>query len=110
MVAWLSLLAFILQSYVTETHIHVAFPATGTSGIVKLFNALPEHGKPSVPNDATDCPFCQAIVHAGAYFVPATQIFIPFFVWVSKPTPALAARAIDTASAHSWHSRAPPQH
>jgi hypothetical protein len=108
-VAWFLLLAFTLQSYVTQTHIHGAAQGVGGAAIVKLLSKAPAHGNSPSENSSTDCPYCQAIVHAGAFFMPVTPVPIPLAVWSERIAPSIMASNVDSASAHDWHSRAPPR-
>lgn len=101
-----ALLAFTLQSYVAQTHIH------GTNwNAASTFDAgkAPQPGKAPSGDDQNTCPICQVIAHAGQFITPsATAIILPalvaFYVAVDRDTPS-AAR--DTS--HSWNSRAPPR-
>jgi hypothetical protein len=105
-VVWILLLAFTLQSYVTQTHIHGAH---GVAGVGVMLAKVPGHDRSPAGNDAADCPFCQAIVHAGAFFTPAALVLFLPFVWVEGVAPSVLAHAISIAAAHSWRSRAPPR-
>ncbi|HEY5312673.1 MAG TPA: hypothetical protein VIK18_09135, partial [Pirellulales bacterium] len=68
-------LGFLLQSYVTQTHIHV-FPA-GSAGASHITSPLAARGESPIDKPA-DCPFCQAILHAGLFVAsPAPLLFLP---------------------------------
>ncbi len=98
-----ALLAFTLQSYITQTHIHGA----GGNAIAAL-----DAGKPGkLPNadDQSSCPICQVIAHAGQFVTPsAVAIALPalsaFHVAADKDIAAIAH-----SSSHIWKSRAPPR-
>jgi hypothetical protein len=100
---WLVLVAFTLQSYVVQTHIHDTTPAA-------IGNAFTNagHGKLPVDSNPLDCPFCQAAL-SGAF-----TLSTPLLVFLSAAGIFLAAMdhpataSYDTA-AHIWRSRAPPQ-
>jgi len=96
-------LAFVLQSFVAQTHFHAESP----DSIVKI--AL-SHGQGKTPadNSARDCPLCQAVVHAGALLTPAPPLLVPP---LSSATVLqfVVSRAVASLSAHNWQSRAPPQ-
>jgi hypothetical protein len=108
-VTWLVLLAFTLQSFVTQTHIH-ALPPMAAATIGKVLTSAPGADKSPVSSDTTTCPFCQAISHAGAFFASSTPR-LPFPIdWAECLVPFLIAIAGRSFAAHSWQSRAPPQH
>jgi hypothetical protein len=101
--AWLILTAFMLQSYVIQTHIHDAAP----SAISKAFTDV-SHGKSPVDNSPLDCPFCQAALSGAFTLSTPPLVFLStagiFLAAMDHPTTA----SYDTA-AHIWRSRAPPQ-
>jgi hypothetical protein len=109
-VTWLVLLAFTLQTFIAQTHIHGALQATAvaTSGKV-VASASPRHKSP-IENDTTACPLCQAVLHAGAFFASAAPLLLLPIVWAEGAIPFLIATTARCACAHSWQSRAPPQH
>lgn len=107
-IAGVLLLAFTLQSFITQTHIHGI--GTGGSAIVKTLTYGAPHKNAPADNTLADCPFCQAIVHAGAFYQPsAPQLVLPF-IWVETVAPAVVAAYSSGFSSHPWQSRAPPQH
>ncbi|HEY6579169.1 MAG TPA: hypothetical protein VIY09_07580 [Rhizomicrobium sp.] len=108
LVTWVLLLAFTLQSFVTQTHIHWAPRASAGATIAKVLESTSGHRSP-IENAAT-CPFCQAIVHAGAFFASAAPLLRLPVVWAECTIPRLIAAASRAPSAHNWQSRAPPQH
>jgi hypothetical protein len=106
LLALLVLLAFTLQSFITQTHTHDPDQAS-PAAIVKLL-PQPAGGKVPTGNNPANCPFCQAISHAGAFFAPATFLFLPLSC-VVHAAPDFIARFAATVARHSWRSRAPPQ-
>jgi hypothetical protein len=101
-----TLLAFTLQSYVAQIHIHGA--SWNTTQTVDAGTA-PQPGKLPVTDDQNSCPICQVIAHAGQFVAPsAVAISRPaltaFHVTVDKDT-----AAVTTSASHSWKSRAPPR-
>jgi hypothetical protein len=109
-ITWLVLLAFALQSFITQTHIHGAFGGAGDTQIVKtLADAPSHHGKAPAENPA-DCPFCQAITHAGAFFTPSAPALILPVTWAEMLAPSVVAGIVRSFSSHPWQSRAPPRH
>jgi hypothetical protein len=106
-IAWVVLLAFTLQSFVTQVHIHGAFSA-GAPAVEKLAGGS-SHSKAPAQNSTSDCPFCQAITHAGAFAAPSAPGLILQISFAETAAPLLIAVAAAIAPPHSWHSRAPPQ-
>ena len=105
------LLAFTLQAYITQTHVHRLPGAVDRAAIVKIVGQGSGHGAPASKGDGTaDCPFCQALVLAGAFFSPTAPILNPLVGWATAETlrPIFDLPAVTTAS-FSWRSRAPPQ-
>lgn len=104
-----ALLAFALQSFIAQTHIHDAWQASGD--IVRL--AAPgsaQPGKSPLDHSRPDCPFCQAVTHLGAALAsPAPLLTLPF-AWIETTVFVFTARADSVSAAHHWKSRAPPRH
>jgi hypothetical protein len=101
-----ALLAFTLQSYVTQIHIHGA--SWGTAATLDAGKAH-QPGKLPAGDDQNSCPICQVIAHSGQFITPsAVAVILPalvaFYVVIDKDTSS-AARNIS----HSWNSRAPPR-
>jgi hypothetical protein len=62
--------AFLLQSFIAQTHIHARPGAV--SNITQIANKAVHHA-PALPgnsDDAASCPLCQAVTHASTYFPP----------------------------------------
>ncbi len=100
-------LAFALQSFVTQTHIHGLGPAPSAPGIAKLVKGPASNPSPLDTSDNA-CAFCQAIAHSGAFFAPAAPVLLlPFVATAPSFLPAVVAISGNTL-AHNWQSRAPP--
>ncbi|MGH6877379.1 MAG: hypothetical protein ACREHV_08390 [Rhizomicrobium sp.] len=109
-ITWVLLLAFTLQSFVTQIHLHGVAPFGDGAAIAKVLAKTPVHRNAPADNDPATCPFCQAIIHAGAFFTPAPPILI-FPAQLAQITASLPVRAMFCrAVSHGWKSRAPPQH
>jgi len=100
-----ALLAFVVQGYVLQTHIHqFAKPTHGTL----VASHLPTPSGKTDPVDVGGCRLCQHIVHGNA-LLAASEVAVP-----TSPTfvPAVfsALRLIVEAIAPTfvWQSRAPP--
>jgi hypothetical protein len=104
LIAALVLLAFTVQSYVAQTHFH----DVGLTGAPVSQNL--GHGKAPVDDNPLNCPFCQAVAHAGAIFLPSAPLLFLSTQWVEMATSHLLLRSGTDAAAHNWQSRAPPLH
>ena len=104
------LLAFTLQSYITQVHVHPSSGADDRAAMVKLVGPAPGHGAAPGGEGKIPCPFCQAMLIAGAFFTPTTPILVPQLAWAGAhvPSPIAVGLAV-TAASFSWRSRAPPQ-
>ncbi len=108
-VTWILLLAFSLQSYVTQTHIHLTPQAVDRAAAGKLVASTPAHNKSPADDGTGACPFCQAVANAGAFFAPAAPLLLPPALWAASIVLPFLADAVGGTTAHGWHSRAPPQ-
>jgi hypothetical protein len=106
LLALVTVLAFALQSFIIQTHIHsgsLAGPSTITTA------SSPSHSKDSHNKSPADCPLCQAVAHTGAFLTPAAAaMLLPSSV--QNIALYLVVRTIAVAHTHGWQSRAPPQH
>lgn len=101
-IVWLLLVAFTLQSFITQTHVH------GVDTSARVNTPAAHHTTPS-RNDATRCPFCQAIIHSGTFFAPtAPDLLLPIML-ATAAAPSVVSGVIERASARPWQSRAPPR-
>lgn len=104
-----ALLAFALQSYTTQTHIHKP-TLPGFAGIAAALDLdVPvKDSKAPVKQDQQNCPLCQGVAHAGAFVSPtAAAAALPTLsVQIIAVTLHIAA-AFDAVS-HGWQSRGPP--
>lgn len=108
-VTWMMLLAFALQSYITQTHIHHASAAAGRAPIVAVLGAVSADSPAPGDHEAIACPFCQAIAAAGGFVGPA-PVLLPFLVSqaeVAVLSPIDVSLAV-AAAGFNWRSRAPP--
>lgn len=105
-VTWVLLIAFTLQSYVAQTHIH--WLVQDSAGIAKALGKV-SPGKLPDENRATDCPFCQAVLHAGAFYTPLSPNVLPPAIWVELAALPPVAIVVGTRVGPHWQSRAPPQ-
>ncbi len=118
----LMLVAFALQSYVTQTHIHFAghvvtggftFPdeisKAQTGKALGAVQDQGDHDKYPPGDDPANCPICQEMLYAGHYVAPAAIVAL---------LPTLAVRTIARADielpyvfslSHIWQVRGPPR-
>lgn len=111
LLTFLALFAFTCQTYITQTHIHFPFAASGSAAIDVANKTAPnQNGKePFRPNqDPVNCPICQELVHAGSVITPAAIVLptvLPVFNLVAVAETALHFQA----PSHNWQGRAPPR-
>ncbi|HEX2761697.1 MAG TPA: hypothetical protein VHM27_14330 [Rhizomicrobium sp.] len=102
-----ALLAFLLQSFAVQSHIH---PLDKPASVAAAINNIPAPVKKIDPVDLGSCRLCQEIVHAGAFVAPSA-----FAVPASQNAAIIAFTALPLlagllAPAFAWQSRAPPRH
>ena len=110
-----ALLAFALQSYTVQTHIHfsaklVASLNHAADADQSKTPAADHNGDPAKPakGDPANCPICQAMANAGAYITPAPAILaLPSLAHFTIAIFVVRSVAIRPLS-HSWYGRAPP--
>ena len=100
-------LAFALQSYLTQTHIHDASHRLAHLTAAAEAKALND-GKAPVDDSRSDCPFCQAVAHSGVFVSAATSLLYLPVLCVMAALPDVRVRASFFTPAHDWQSRAPP--
>ncbi|MBV9569849.1 MAG: hypothetical protein JO056_01230 [Alphaproteobacteria bacterium] len=116
-VAGVALLAFALQSYLTQTHIHLTPALTASTQIAgekdaadKNFASKRAAPKQKAPanDDPLKCPTCQAMGYAGHFVSPAAAMLLLPGIAVSilpLVVPPLSPRA---SPSHNWQGRGPP--
>jgi hypothetical protein len=92
-----ALLAFTLQSYAMQVHLH------GTS-----IAASQQPGKTQKTGDTAHCPICQEILHFGHYVTPSASAWSPALTAISFAIITSEVYLTALAPSHSWNSRAPP--
>ncbi len=104
-----TLMAFVLQAYVTQTHIHIPNRSAVATGEVKVPAAKSGHAKAPIDNDdPAHCPFCQEMLRAGSFVMPAAIfVLLPQQTVSFVPVALVVALSIEAVS-HGWHGRAPP--
>jgi hypothetical protein len=92
-----ALMAFTLQTYVVQVHVHG--PGMGTEQ--KLDGAAKR-------GDAAHCVICQEILHFGHYVTPVAGGWSPVLVTVPFTIARLERIAPTALPWQGWNSRAPP--
>ena len=99
-----ALLAFALQAYLVQTHMH------GQPGGLSLkpHVSAPVQPAPFDPLAPANCALCQEILHAGTAITPDNSELALLLTWIAM-APAVALLPAEAfAPATGWHSRAPP--
>ena len=100
--ALLALLAFAVQGFALQTHIH-GDPAGASPAVLQTTpgTALPGQLDPA------NCPLCQEIMHGGVFTAPALFVLLLAIAIASfafaHPAPVRQTRT------QGWQSRAPPR-
>lgn len=110
-----TLLAFSLQTYLTQTHIHLASERPALLSQVqvdhgKAPSTMPAERRDRYPanEDPANCPLCQELIHAGQFLTPAAAaLLLPFFS-TSVMDVAVPSKVFIRAVTHVWRGRAPP--
>jgi hypothetical protein len=97
-----------LQTFVTQTHIHI-----GTFAVTAGFYVDKNAGTPGKPSpldgDTTNCLFCQEVLHSGQFITPsAATLALPSEVTSIIPI-VLEIPHFIGAIPHGWQGRAPPR-
>jgi hypothetical protein len=104
-----ALLAFALQSYVTQTHIHKPAGPGFAAIAAALTIGAPIKDRKAPAKQDQNCPLCQAVAHSGAFVSPsAAPTLLPTLsvqIIVIVADVALAFEALS----HDWLSRGPPR-
>jgi hypothetical protein len=105
-----ALLAFALQSYTTQTHIHKPV-LPGLAGIAAALDLdVPVKGnKAPVKQDRQNCPLCQGVAHAGAFISPSAAAMLAPTLSIQTIATILDAELPFDRLSHDWQSRGPPQ-
>jgi hypothetical protein len=109
LIACLVLVAFVLQSQITQTHTHDIWPGFGQSAISGQHLQTPSPQKQPNHNSPDNCIFCQAAAHAGVFVTPTIQLLVPTAWVMGEMAPARRTASVGTA-AYDWQSRGPPLH
>ena len=99
------LLAFLLQSYATQTHIHGAFHASPVLA-AGVHLSTPSPASPS-DQDEGQCQLCQAFLSGGKFLLPVAVLPVPLgvaaFTGIVFPMAFTVGRPVQ-----GWQGRGPP--
>jgi hypothetical protein len=114
LVLFVTIVAFVLQGYVTQTHMHglASRAEGGVAGfLMKLASGDEVSGKSHDPSkgDPARCQFCQAIGNAGAFVTPTALALLLPVANVSIIRLCFAAQSYIETASHDWRGRAPPR-
>jgi hypothetical protein len=115
-VASVVFVAFALQSFVVQTHIHFTPDAEARLAAYAASHAgahgdvgQSRHSRHAPGDDPADCPICQEILHSGQFVAPVPQLFLPPAMAVSTVAVVDTALPFIVARSHGWRGRAPPR-
>ena len=99
-----ALLAFALQAYLVQTHMH------GQTGFLSLkpHVSAPVQPAPFDPLAPANCALCQEILHAGTAIAPDNSELALLLTWIAMAPAVALLPAEPIALTTGWHSRAPP--
>ncbi len=109
-VAVLMLIAFNLQAYIAQTHFE-GWQLWAGDGLTQTYfstASAPAKSPLSGHRGHLHCPFCLAVLHAGAFIGPAPLLWLAPALCMQVVRIALDLRQHKPALAHIWRSRAPP--
>lgn len=111
--------AFLLQGYVTQTHIHrgaefggiasLGFDSGKAAGKTAAADTRGERGKLPGSDDPAKCPLCQAVGFAGQFVWPNAVVFVLPAQAASVVTAAVVFFVAPQIDSHNWQGRAPPR-
>jgi hypothetical protein len=106
----LTLVAFTLQGFLTQTHIH-RIASNGAAPAVDVFDGIPvKDDKAPTKNTDQNCPLCQQFASAGAFVTPTAAAALAPTLSVSVIQLVVIPAAQRIAITHIWRGRAPPRH
>jgi len=106
MITLFALLAFFIQSFALQTHIHPMPPAAVAATVAHTPAPLPLQNQDPVDQ----CRLCQELVHSGVFVSPSATVIAASLNIVAAVFAALPSLAAEPVQAFSWQSRAPPRH
>jgi hypothetical protein len=119
-VATFALIAFAAQSYLTQTHIHLAQPLSTAEAALSIApdtkfgkQAEAQQGAPNnklpADEDPLKCPLCQAVGYSGHFVTPSAVALLLPNAAISILPVAPAIVLLFEARSHIWQGRGPPR-
>lgn len=99
-----ALLAFALQAYLVQTHIH----GQPVAPLLNSHVSAPPQPAPFDPLTPANCALCQEILHAGAAITPDAAPLALLPGWIAMAPAVMYLPAAAEAPPTGWQSRAPP--
>jgi hypothetical protein len=103
----LVLVAFTVQGFAVQTHIH-GQPLSALDHVTHI--STPSQPSPQDPYDPANCPLCQEMLHAGVYVAPVVADFVVILNAVVFAPAFVLQPHVAAERLHNWQSRAPPRH
>ena len=111
-----TLIAFSVQTYLTQTHIHIASESRSAltletvADMTKALTGAPAAPKDKYPpnEDPANCPLCQELIHSGQFVTPAAAAILLPSLSVSVIDLVASVPTLTRAVTHIWRGRAPP--
>ena len=108
-VTLVALLAFVLQTFVVQTHIHgVAQVAAAPLGVEQSAGHGTQPDKFPPGDDPANCPICQELLHAGSFVTPTAAALLVSTVATTIAIVFVELAAVTQTYPHGWSSRGPP--
>lgn len=107
----LTLVAFTLSGFLTQTHIHAL--ASGGAPAIDVFDGVPtpaKDDKAPAKNTDQNCPLCQQFASAGSFVTPAVAATLAPSLSTSVIQLVVIPATQLIAITHIWRGRAPPRH
>lgn len=104
-----ALVALLMQSLITQSHVHPASQALGQSARSggAIASAKAELGHRSRQKSG-DCAICREIAQAGHYVASVLPAFAEMDAQGFWCSPVIAEAMAPRVLSHAWHSRGPP--
>jgi Protein of unknown function (DUF2946) len=102
--------AFFLQAFALQAHVHPVTQQASIAGAGKLVvtSLLNSPKVPSSKDDPADCPLCHADTLNGAFVSPASPVLLlPTVLALRQAVQAVMSLRVLKLS-HNWQGRAPP--
>lgn len=100
-----ALLAFFIQSFALQTHVHPA-PLRAAAATTAH---TPAHTPLKNLDPVDQCRLCQELVHSGVFISPSVTVIAASLNIAAAVFVAAPSFAAEPVRAFSWRSRAPPR-